>query len=101
MLLKTNRNKPKSQKSKIAILFLDLSNAFNKINRNKLYSKLASNNFPTDILTTIQILYQNAALSPGTIEDKININTGVLQGGILSPLLFNYYINDLIVILQK
>ena len=87
----------KSQKNKIGILFLDLSNAFYKINRNKLFIKLAENNFPTDIMSTIQILYHNAALTASNIADRTLIYTGVLQGSILSPLLFNYYINDVII----
>ena len=43
----------------------------------------------------------NSALSTSNIEISTLIFTGVLHGGVLSPLLFNYYINDLIIILAE
>lgn len=51
---------------------------------------------PTNIITTIQILYQNTKIALAQNSKQIISEKGLPQGGIISPLLFNRYIIELI-----
>ena len=76
------------------IMFIDLKNANDKVIYDKLVIKLSNYGINEAIINAIKIIYSNAKIKISSNDDYININNGVLQGSLLSPILFNIYIND-------
>ena len=98
-LLKEIINNNISKKSKVYAHFIDLSKAFDMVNYNLLINKLIDTGIPGDITKLIYVYLnnQNARIVWNNIKGFYKkINTGVRQGGILSPLLFKIYINELL-----
>ena len=83
------------------LLFIDLKNAYDKVNHIRLFNKLAQLNISKEIIGTIKLLYSKAKLKVSYNSENINVNNGVLQGSLISPILFDLYINDLINELDK
>ena len=82
-------------------LFVDFSKAYDRINRNKLWQKLSSYGLKGKLYDSLVSLYENVECSVklshmNTISKWFSVDTGLKQGCILSPQLFNLYINDLI-----
>ena len=48
-----------------------------------------------DIIKAIKILYNNMYLSCGSLNDAVKLGKRVPKEGILSPTLFDYYIDEL------
>ena len=87
-----------SLSSPVYACFLDASKAFDKINHWHLFNKLLDANVPTIIVRLLYVWYttQTFYVKWGNIISKsFNVSNGVRQGGILSPYLFNFYLEEL------
>ena len=80
--------------------FIDLSKAFDKVNHRKLLNTIFSN---SDLSPNLKLVIQSFLLNQsayinfnGFKSDVHHIGNGCRQGGINSPLFFNFYINNMI-----
>ena len=98
-VLKETIHNYKSKNSSVHCAFLDLSKAFDRVNINILISKLLKTNLPKSIIKIIGYMYLNSNVRlkfNGKTGGEWRVGNGVRQGGIMSPHLFNFYINETI-----
>jgi hypothetical protein len=82
---------------------IDLQKAFDKVDHYALLNILMNKNIHFQIIDVLHNWLTNSDFLvkwDNTISDKINIFSGVRQGGILSPLLFNIYVDSLLTKLE-
>ena len=80
------------------LCFVDFTKAFDYINRNALYYKLSKKGMGLKMLKMIISMFEKAQAKvhqQGSLSASIDSVFGVLQGGILSPKLFNEFLSDL------
>lgn len=88
----------KLKKRKLYVTFIDFTKAFDFINRDLLYFKLLKSGFGVKLVKIIMSLFSKASARvrwEGQLGEKIDSTHGVLQGGIISPKLFNFFLSDL------
>ena len=86
-------------KGYICVLFMDLSRAFNTINRDLLLAKLHAYGFLRNALNLMCSYLKNRKQrlqSNSNFSATKTVIAGVLQGSKDGPLLFNFFINDLV-----
>ena len=78
---------------------LDARKAYNRMNHVKLFDKLIDRGFPSMLMNVLLDWYVKTfsiVKWAGCYSRCISVSSGIQQGGILSPLLFNIYIDSLI-----
>ena len=84
--------------------FLDASKAFDRVSHLKLFSKLLEKNLPPTIIRLLFSWYRDqksSVLWNKTLSENLSVSNGVRQGGVLSPILFIVYIDELLTRLES
>jgi hypothetical protein len=93
-----------TRNSTVNLCALDLSKAFDRVNLFSLFTKLIDKHIPCNI---IKLLFgwfsQSTAIVKWNLclSSVVKINSGVRQGGVLSPFLFAVFVDDVLVKLRK
>ena len=84
--------------------FLDVSKAFDHVDHSLLFRKLLQRHLSPVVVRILLSWYMNqraCVLWNRYLSRRFSISNGVRQGGVLSPILFMIYIDDLLVELEK
>ena len=97
-ILKEMVDKYKSLNGGMCMCFVDASKAFDRVKHSVLLNKLTSRGVPGYIVKLLSYWYAKQTMRVrwgDYISSPFRVSNGVRQGGILSPYLFNVYMDDL------
>lgn len=89
----------KSRGSRVIATLLDCSKAFDRVKYHKLFQLLIDRDICPLVTRLLCIMYSNIKAQVkwnNMYSNKFNINNGVKQGGVMSPILFTLYMDVLI-----
>ena len=96
-VLQTLINKTLSKKKRLYCCFVDFQKAFDFVDRCKLWQKLVHVGIRGKFLKIVTSLYENirsCVKYQGVLSEYFPSNFGLMQGEVLSPILFSLYVND-------
>ena len=85
-----------SRGSSLFVAALDFQKAFDRVNFYKLFTSLIKSGLPKSIICVLLNWYNKLTVSvkwKSTFSNNFCVSSGVRQGGVLSPALFNVFIN--------
>ena len=91
-------------RSDVYVMLLDATKAFDRVNYSRLLRKLLRRNISPAVLRVLLKLYTNQFLQVNwgsKCSGKFSVQNGVKQDGVLSPILFSVYLDDLFSKLQE
>ena len=103
LLLTNYVEQNRKMNKKTSAVFLDVKGAFNHVAKNRLLRTMIKLKLPYSLVSWTRSFLENRLLRitfDGQIEEEQEIETGVLQGSPISPILFLIYIRDLFQPLQ-
>ena len=104
MVLKETISYYNQHQTPVFCTFLDATKAFDRLHYCKLFKLLLRRQLPVTILRVLINIYTNSIVRVawcGIASDYFLVGNGVKQGGVLSPILFWVYIDDLLLLLAK
>ena len=97
--MRTLQEKCIEQNMPLYSIFIDLTKAFDTVNREALWTVLERIGCPPKFLSMIRLLHDGMTgqvLSSGIVSDTFEISNGVNQGCVLAPVLFNIFFTCLL-----
>jgi hypothetical protein len=88
-----------TSKSKGYFAFIDMEKAFDRVRRETIWESLTKRRVNNKLIRAIKSIYKvntNYIISKNRISDKFETKEGLRQGGVLSPALFNIFIDEII-----
>ncbi|CAE7315624.1 unnamed protein product, partial [Symbiodinium necroappetens] len=84
-------------------LSLDLSKAFDGVNRSRIYEAMQSRGVPASVITLVQQLHHHAkyVYRVGTCTGSTLTSNGIKQGCVIAPYLWNYFSLAFLLLLQE
>lgn len=92
-------NKTNETGKRLYLAFLDLEKAFDRVPRAAIWESLKNRNVSNKMIRVIQRLYksgENYIIRKNMKSEKFTVDSGLRQGGGLSPMLFNIFMDDII-----
>ena len=92
------------QNTPVFVCFLDVKSAFDKLSHWKLYEKLVSQAIPKKIINIIKFWNSNQRLCVAWgdhLSYRFYMTNGIRQGSLVSPFLYNFYVDILSVMLNE
>ena len=83
------QEKCREQGRELCLAFIDLTKAFNSVNREALWACLARLGCPPTFVNITRQLHEGMKGCDGEQSGSFNINTGVKQGCVIAPTLFS------------
>lgn len=90
--------------SKTYSCYIDATKAFDRVRYDKLFGLLIERGIPPIIVRVMLNLYERQCLKThwrGFVSDEFRTSNGIRQGGVISPVLFCIYIDELLTRLER
>ncbi len=98
LVLKTIIRKSKREKKKNFLALLDITKAYDRVNRDILWHIMEQMGVPGKLLSNIKASYRNPSTIlqfQDVVSEPLQMTLGLKQGCVMSPILFAIYIAEL------